>query len=101
LETVITFSPEGKEVTCAFKTASKTRVRSAVKGPLSPSLNLTQPIPKGNSVHTGVRIAGRSKLRHTGDVMGTCREPPKRAARGETNLWRSALIPWLGNCPSS
>jgi hypothetical protein len=36
MEAVITFSPEGKEVTCAFKTALKTRVRSAVKRPLSP-----------------------------------------------------------------
>ena len=33
-------------------------------------IEFTQPIPKGNSTHTVVRIADRSKLRPTGDVMG-------------------------------
>jgi hypothetical protein len=49
-------------------------------------LNLTQSIPKGSFIHTGVWIADRSKLSPIGEVMGACRERPKRAARGETKV---------------
>ena len=44
-------------------------------------IDLTQSIPKGSFIHTGVWIADRSKLRPIGDVMGTCRERPKREKR--------------------
>jgi hypothetical protein len=42
--------------------------------------------PERELIHTGVWIADRSKLRPIGDVMGTCRERPKRAARGQTKV---------------
>jgi hypothetical protein len=58
----------------AFKTVSKTGVRSAARRPLSPRLNLTPHIPKESSIHTDVGFAGRSKLRRIGDVMQSCRE---------------------------
>jgi hypothetical protein len=77
LEAVITFSPGGKEVTCAFKISFKTLVRSAVKRRLSNRSNRIQIIQKWTFAHIDVSIAGRSKLSRVGDVMGSCRERPK------------------------